>query len=83
MEACKKKKRKGHLELTAYIFWQIWKARNEAVFNNHQQEKRWVCQKALNEWIEYDEGLNDEQGKQDQQRNVREEIKWQVSVGIG
>ena len=49
-----------HIALTANILWQIWKARNDRMFNNVQQYPLKIIQKAQNEWMEYKEAKDQE-----------------------
>lgn len=44
---------KLHIELTANLLWFIWKARNEGVFNLHQQQAGWICKRACDDWWEW------------------------------
>lgn len=52
-----------HITLTANILWQIWKSRNQKVFNNVEADARQVLQKAHLEWIEFSKAQ--EKGRKD------------------
>ncbi|XP_071938995.1 uncharacterized protein [Coffea arabica] len=43
------------VNLTINILWQIWKARNDREFNHKEKEHSKVIEKALKEWIEFEE----------------------------
>lgn len=51
-----KNSQKG-VEFTAYLLWNIWKARNQCQFQDTKMNAVDVVQKALHEWMEYDEML--------------------------
>ncbi|XP_027086508.1 uncharacterized protein [Coffea arabica] len=55
MEASSRKEGQQHQTLTVNILWQLWKARNEKIFNNKSRNPFDIVQKAHLEWIEYTE----------------------------
>lgn len=40
-------------EITAYIMWQIWKARNALIFGAENRTERDIIRKASEEWLEF------------------------------
>ncbi|KAL3506407.1 hypothetical protein ACH5RR_031789 [Cinchona calisaya] len=44
-----------HIHLTTNIIWQIWKVRNKTCFEGAQADVKRFLDKALREWMEYDE----------------------------
>ena len=42
-----------HIVLTVNILWQLWKARNDSIFNGKHQHPCEIVQKAQSEWIEF------------------------------
>lgn len=54
------KDRNSHkaVEFTVYLLWHIWKSRNLWHFQSQKLEAYEVVQKALQEWNEYDDLLN-------------------------
>ena len=47
---------KAHIGLTAYILWQIWKNRNNKVFNNKDMDPTTIVNKTYNAWCEMQQG---------------------------
>ncbi|CAH2946199.1 MAG: hypothetical protein PPHERAN_6371 [uncultured Paraburkholderia sp.] len=45
----------SRLELTLYLWWQIWKARNDWVFRGERKSEMDIVRSATNEWMEYNE----------------------------
>ncbi|XP_027169410.1 uncharacterized protein LOC113769135 [Coffea eugenioides] len=43
------------VNLTINILWQVWKARNEWEFNHKDKEPHKIIQKAMAEWMEFEE----------------------------
>ncbi|GER36538.1 ribonuclease H-like superfamily protein, partial [Striga asiatica] len=41
------------LQLTSYLLWEIWKARNQCVFEKVNRPAKAVVQYALNGWLEF------------------------------
>ena len=46
-----------HITLTLNILWQVWKARNNRIFNASPRHPIRITQKAQNEWLEYKEAI--------------------------
>ncbi|XP_027100417.1 uncharacterized protein LOC113751926 [Coffea eugenioides] len=51
-----------HISLTANIMWNIWKARNKVAFEQKRKEAKEICLKAQQEWQEYEEVRQQEEG---------------------
>lgn len=54
-EAQQDRGREDQVNLTINILWQIWKARNDREFNHKEREPHKIIQRAMKEWIEFDE----------------------------
>ena len=53
MEAHTRKDGREHIALTVEILWQIWKAGNEAEFEERDRHPMEVIRKAVKDWEEY------------------------------
>lgn len=51
--AINRKDMSDRIELSAYIMWQIWKNRNNWIFNSEKLIEIEVVNKAWAEWLEY------------------------------
>nr|XP_027090235.1 uncharacterized protein LOC113711271 [Coffea arabica] len=73
MEATSRNKGHQHQALTVNILWQLWKARNEKVFNNKCRNPFDIVQKAHLEWIEYTEVTSREKRVSSQETSASDE----------
>ena len=55
VEAIVREKGEEHITFTVNLLWQIWKDRNEINFKGNGRDPRVVVQRALTEWLEYQE----------------------------
>ena len=55
MEATSRTEGNFHQALTINILWQLWKVKNEKIFNNKYRHPFEIVQKAHLEWLEYTE----------------------------
>lgn len=44
------------LEIFAYIFWQLRKARNDSIFEKQEKSVNWIVNVTTSEWMEYKKG---------------------------
>lgn len=51
-------------ELTAYIMWHIWKARNCWLFKNKWMPEKEIVQQDVGEWMEFQEAQTKEKENQ-------------------
>lgn len=51
------------IELIVHLLWQIWKNKNQKLFNIDWQSNGEVVQKAVQEWIEYNQVNGKDCGK--------------------
>lgn len=63
-------------ELTTYILWQTWKARNAYLFNGGRKTEREIVQLAWQEWIEYKEEQEINAGGLTGRLRVEEQQGW-------
>ena len=61
MEVKARKEGMQHIALTVGILWQIWKARNEAEFEDKERHPMEVVTKAVEEWEKYQQSQQAEQ----------------------
>nr|XP_027109407.1 uncharacterized protein LOC113729292 [Coffea arabica] len=71
MEAQEERGGEDQVNLTINILWQIWKARNEREFEHKEKEPHKVIQKAVKEWMEFDEA---NRGKETRKNTQETEI---------
>ena len=77
VEAKERKEGRNHIELTINTLWQIWKSRNLIQFNNDRKCPGFVVGKAVQEWQEYAEVVNEGDGpKKDGKGEAYGEGKW-------
>ncbi|XP_027067757.1 uncharacterized protein [Coffea arabica] len=55
IEAQQERGEVDQVNLTINILWQIWKSRNEREFNQKEREPHKIIQKAMKEWMEFEE----------------------------
>ncbi|XP_027062866.2 uncharacterized protein [Coffea arabica] len=60
IEATSRKEGAQYQALTVNILWQVWKTRNEKIFNNRCRHPFEIVQKAHFKWLEYTEVLHGE-----------------------
>lgn len=58
MKAGRDQRLEERIELTAYIFWQTWKARNRSIFQQVKCDPRGTVSKAGSEWREFQQAQN-------------------------
>nr|XP_027102990.1 uncharacterized protein LOC113724267 [Coffea arabica] len=75
VEAKERKEGRNHIELTINTLWQIWKSRNLIQFSNDRKCPGFVVGKAVQEWQEYAEVVNEGMGRK---RTKDGKIGWGV-----
>lgn len=70
--------------LTANILWQLWKARNKAVFDHQSGEAREIVQRAQQEWMEFDEATEQEKKRKQVGANLNQRARTieQATEGV-
>lgn len=77
MEAAKREEGEEHIILTLNLMSQIWKARNGVVFKNNQWNPVQVVNKAVDEWLEFQQVQKEGQEKQQKVREAGgQETRW-------
>ncbi|XP_027075749.2 uncharacterized protein [Coffea arabica] len=73
-----------HINLTVNILWQIWKARGNVVFEQQRGEARDIVLRAQQEWLEYEEVLQQEGATKQKgmAANQKEQVKVPSVEGI-
>ncbi|XP_027169605.1 uncharacterized protein LOC113769345 [Coffea eugenioides] len=80
---------KDHIGLTAYILWQIWKSRNNNVFNNKDRDPAAIINKACRAWGEFENATGKARHWRDgkiavaQQQRDQEEEQPEHATGAG
>lgn len=64
------------LEISAYLFWHLWKARNENIFRGNARSEKRIVDLALNEWLEYKEETERSQGRRFLAQVHQEQEQW-------
>ena len=54
MDSAKEIQRMDRIKLTVNILWQLWKARNQRVFQLESVDAKLIIDKAQQEWLEFD-----------------------------
>lgn len=74
-----KKRAQGqqHIELTAYILWQIWKSGNSGMFEHKGKDGKEVIQRVTMEWNEFE--LASKEGKEVSKMETGAETQIEVA----
>ncbi|XP_027090263.2 uncharacterized protein [Coffea arabica] len=92
MEVQTRKDGREHIALTVKILWQIWKARNEAEFEENDRHPMEVIRKAIKDWEEYHQSqqiehqmsISETEIAQDEEERVGEDDNLlNISVEVG
>nr|XP_027081023.1 uncharacterized protein LOC113703745 [Coffea arabica] len=92
MEAQTRREGLEHIALTVEILWQIWKARNEAEFEEKDRHPMEVIRKAIKDWEEYQQAQQMEHhmsisktevAQEDEERLREEDNLLNISVEVG
>ncbi|CAH2944887.1 MAG: hypothetical protein PCALPYG88_7425, partial [uncultured Paraburkholderia sp.] len=67
----------SRIELTVYLWWQIWKARNEWMFRGEMKSEYDIVRSATNDWLEYNEAREIKKKKGSDTITVKPPMPWE------